>query len=63
MSRENLGKGKHGKTIFRPTINVPWELAPMAPEGSDPGACYLEQALRIFRDFTGYFGIQQSGGP
>eukprot|EP00969_Alexandrium_andersonii_P063800 2809847-Alexandrium_andersonii.AAC.1 len=31
MGRELIGKDQWGKNIYKPTINVPSELVPMAP--------------------------------
>eukprot|EP00969_Alexandrium_andersonii_P275379 12170171-Alexandrium_andersonii.AAC.1 len=42
-----------GKKVYKPTINVPSELVLVVPAGSDASAYYLEQALRIFQDYTG----------
>eukprot|EP00969_Alexandrium_andersonii_P266502 11778674-Alexandrium_andersonii.AAC.1 len=54
MSRGHIGKDPWtGKKVYKPTINVPSELAPVAPAGSDASAYYLDQALRIFKDYTG----------
>eukprot|EP00969_Alexandrium_andersonii_P177463 7847396-Alexandrium_andersonii.AAC.1 len=54
MGREHVGKDPWtGKKLYEPTINAPSELVPMAPAGSDASAYYLEQELRIFKDYAG----------
>eukprot|EP00969_Alexandrium_andersonii_P114142 5046414-Alexandrium_andersonii.AAC.1 len=53
MGREDLGRGPEtGEKVHRPTIAVPSELVPRAPAGNDASAYYLQQALRIFQDYT-----------
>eukprot|EP00969_Alexandrium_andersonii_P087534 3862280-Alexandrium_andersonii.AAC.1 len=54
MGREYVGQDSWaGKKVYKPAINVPSELVPMAPAGSDAPAYYLEQALRIVRTAQG----------
>eukprot|EP00969_Alexandrium_andersonii_P052504 2305689-Alexandrium_andersonii.AAC.1 len=54
MSRQKVGVDKYDKPIYKPAINVPSGLVPMAPEGaSDPGAYYLQQAFRTCQDYPG----------
>eukprot|EP00969_Alexandrium_andersonii_P009487 414632-Alexandrium_andersonii.AAC.1 len=53
MGRECIGQDEHGENVYRPTINVPSELVPAAPAGTDPQDYYWGQALRIFQAYTG----------